>query len=304
MKARCSPFRLLFVFLIGTITAIAEPILQHSNDDHHHYLSVVQEQQEQSLTTVNTKNALLLTRILQEENEAAATDATVSDNGQISTLEDNNATTDTIIEEEAEHADAVLFPSFCVTIGAVSYLLLTRIKILSHLPYTATMFIIGALMGIGATLSSSTDVLHESVKMWTSIESEVLLLVFLPGLIFKDAVELNVHLFRVSLLQNLIFAFPLVLAGSALTALVAYFIFPWSWSFNLCMTFGSILSATDPVSVAALLNELGAPPRLKTHISGEALLNDGAAIVFYSIFVLRYLYEMGVEGVGEGTFDV
>jgi NhaP-type Na+/H+ or K+/H+ antiporter len=29
------------------------------------------------------------------------------------------------------------------------------------------------------------------------------------------------------------------------------------------MTFGAILSATDPVAVAVLLNELGAPPRLK-----------------------------------------
>jgi len=45
------------------------------------------------------------------------------------------------------------------------------------------------------------------------------------------------------------------------------------------MTFGSILSATDPVAVASLLEEVGAPPRLKIHIGGEALLNDGAAIV-------------------------
>ena len=44
------------------------------------------------------------------------------------------------------------------------------------------------------------------------------------------------------------------------------------------MTFGAILSATDPVAVSALLNELGAPPRLKIHISGESLLNDGSAI--------------------------
>ena len=55
----------------------------------------------------------------------------------------------------------------------------------------------------------------------------------------------------------------MVLAGTSLTALVAYFIFPYGWSFDLCMTFGSILAATDPVAVAVLLNELGAPPRLK-----------------------------------------
>ena len=32
------------------------------------------------------------------------------------------------------------------------------------------------------------------------------------------------------------------------------------------MTFGSILAATDPVAVSALLNELGAPPRLKVRV--------------------------------------
>lgn len=35
------------------------------------------------------------------------------------------------------------------------------------------------------------------------------------------------------------------------------------------------------------------------HIGGEALLNDGAAIVFFSIFSARYLYELGIPGVGE-----
>ena len=57
-----------------------------------------------------------------------------------------------------------------------------------------------------------------------------------------------------------------MLAGTVLTALVAFYIFPFGWSFNLAMTFGSILSATDPVAVAALMEELGAPPRLKVHI--------------------------------------
>ena len=32
------------------------------------------------------------------------------------------------------------------------------------------------------------------------------------------------------------------------------------------MTFGAILAATDPVAVAVLLNELGAPPRLKVRL--------------------------------------
>lgn len=57
------------------------------------------------------------------------------------------------------------------------------------------------------------------------------------------------------------------------------------------MVLGSILSATDPVAVSALLNEVGAPPRLRTHVAGESLLNDGAAVVFFNIFYNMDLYK-------------
>lgn len=60
------------------------------------------------------------------------------------------------------------------------------------------------------------------------------------------------------------------------------------------MTFGSILAATDPVAISALLNEVGAPPRLKVHISGESLLNDGSAIVFFMVFGGKFLTELGL----------
>ena len=116
--------------------------------------------------------------------------------------------------------------------------------------------------------------------------------------IHQDAMGLNVHLFRVALGQCLIYAFPMVLLGAILTACVARYIFPYGWSMNLAMTFGSILAATDPVAVAALLEEVGAPPRLKVHIAGEALLNDGSAMVFFTIFAQRFYYELGKEDFG------
>lgn len=114
--------------------------------------------------------------------------------------------------------------------------------------------------------------------MWEEINAEVLLLGFLPGLIFRDAYTSNVFLFQKAFWQCVIMAFPMVLAGTCLTALIGYYVLPYGWSWSFCMVFGSILSATDPVAVSALLNEVGAPPRLKMHISGESLLNDGSAI--------------------------
>lgn len=50
------------------------------------------------------------------------------------------------------------------------------------------------------------------------------------------------------------------------------------------LTLGSILAATDPVAVVALLKELGAPIHINTIIEMESLFNDGTAMVFFTIF--------------------
>jgi hypothetical protein len=142
-------------------------------------------------------------------------------------------------EEEAEPAVAVLFPSFSLAIGTFAYLTLTRF--LPWFPYTALMFVSGAIMGISVVHLDHTNLLTESIsEYWLNIDSEVLLLVFLPGLIGKDAMQLDATLFRASFWQCIVFAFPMVLAGTALTALVCYYIFPYGWSFNLAMTIGSV----------------------------------------------------------------
>eukprot|EP00934_Nitzschia_sp_Nitz4_P000343 Nitzschia sp. Nitz4//scaffold35_size145790//85172//87847//NITZ4_003034-RA/size145790-snap-gene-0.15-mRNA-1//1//CDS//3329549136//343//frame0 len=200
-------------------------------------------------------------------------------------------------EEEAEPAFAILYPPFALTVGVFVFFILSRH--VQALPYTAVMFLIGVMMGIAAEVSEFQNHMAHTLNAWIGINSEVLLLVFLPGLIFKDAFGQNVHLFLFALVQLLIFAFPLVLAGTVVGALVGYYIFPFGWSFNFAMTVGSILAATDPVAVAALLEEVGAPPRLKVHVAGEALLNDGSAIVFFSIFSERFFNEFGIEGFGE-----
>jgi len=141
-------------------------------------------------------------------------------------------------EEHSEPGHAVLFPSFALTLGVLVFYLLARYA--HALPYTAIMFLLGTLMGIGVELLDGTNHVSESIRLWIPIDSEVLLLVFLPGLIFKDAMGQNVHFFRIALTQCIIFAVPMVLAGTTLTALIAKYIFPYGWSFNLAMTFGSM----------------------------------------------------------------
>ncbi len=103
------------------------------------------------------------------------------------------------------------------------------------------MFLVGLLIGYSVQRVKGNAV-TESTTLWLGIEGEVILLVFLPGLVYLDSYNIDVHMFHQAFWQVFIFAFPMVLAGMALTALVAYYIFPYGWSFDLSMTFGSILS--------------------------------------------------------------
>lgn len=54
-------------------------------------------------------------------------------------------------------------------------------------------------------------------------------------------------------------------------------------SFMGCLMLGTIVSATDPVAVVALLKELGVSKRMSTLIEGESLLNDGTALVLFVV---------------------
>lgn len=87
------------------------------------------------------------------------------------------------------------------------------------------------------------------------------------------------------LAQVMLLAGPGVLLGCLSIALVARYVFPYGWSWSTSLVFGSILSATDPVAVVALFNTLGVSPRLTMLISGESLLNDGTAIVCFTLMM-------------------
>eukprot|EP00804_Cyclotella_cryptica_P020988 CCRYP_009307-RB/>CCRYP_009307-RB protein AED:0.30 eAED:0.30 QI:298/0.75/0.8/1/0.75/0.6/5/0/529 len=191
---------------------------------------------------------------------------------------------------------AILFPWFVQILAVFIYYVTTRY--FRALPYTALVFILGMVVGYFTT-GYGVNAISDSASLWLKINGQVILLIFLPGLIFLDSFTINVHLFFQAFWQLIIFAFPMVLGGTALTAVFAKYVLPYEWSWNFCMTFGAILSGTDPVAVAGLLNALGAPPRLHMHVSGESLLNDGSTVLLFQIFSSLYYYEFGIPHFGD-----
>ncbi len=119
------------------------------------------------------------------------------------------------------------------------------------------------------------------------MDADLILYLFLPPLIYESAASSDVHVWSRATVQIITMAGPGVLVHTVMVALVAFYIFPYNWTTDECLTFAAMLSATDPVAVVALLKELGAPVSLSTIIEGEALLNDGTAYVLFLLFLDR-----------------
>ncbi len=167
----------------------------------------------------------------------------------------------------------------------------------SRLPYTVGLLIIGLAIGLWERQQAPSETLSEALNLLAYLDPHLILFAFLPILIFESVMSLEVHLFRRLFSQIAILAVVGVLISAALTALLIMFVLPLQWSWIVALLFGTLISATDPVAVVALLKEICSRKRLETLIEGESLLNDGTAIVLFSLF-LGYLSAAG----GELTF--
>jgi CPA1 family monovalent cation:H+ antiporter len=121
-----------------------------------------------------------------------------------------------------------------------------------------------------------------------ALTKSLLFSLLLPGLIFEAAFHIEWRAFRANLITITTLAVPGVIGSTALVAfgltpIIASFGGVHGFDWKTGLVFGALISATDPVAVVALFRNLGAPRRLTLLLDGESLLNDGTAIVFFTL---------------------
>jgi Na+:H+ antiporter len=140
-----------------------------------------------------------------------------------------------------------------------------------RIPYTVALVAVGLVLGVSGAFGA------------VDLTSDLILLVFLPPLLFEGAFNMDAAILKRRWKQVAVLALAgtIVSAGAIAAPLV---IAPgMAWEFALVLAV--MLAPTDPVSVLAVFKEAGVGGGLRTLMEGESVFNDALAIVLYVIAV-------------------
>ncbi|KAH9568910.1 hypothetical protein CY35_03G103400 [Sphagnum magellanicum] len=136
---------------------------------------------------------------------------------------------------------------------------------------------------VGAIANISNTEMH--FRQWFNFHEEFFFLFLLPPIIFESGFSLHPKPFFSNFGAICIFAFLGTFIASILTGILVYlgglFFLMYRLPFLESILFGALISATDPVSVLAVFQELGTDVNLYALVFGESVLNDAVAISMY-----------------------
>ena len=91
---------------------------------------------------------------------------------------------------EYEPEDILCFMFIGLLIGTFITYLLSRYAL--FLPYTVVCFVIGILLSLGAE-NANFQTFGKSIHEWEHIGPHLILYIFLPALLFGEAMTVNIH---------------------------------------------------------------------------------------------------------------
>ncbi|UHG94408.1 Na+/H+ antiporter [Spirosoma oryzicola] len=126
------------------------------------------------------------------------------------------------------------------------------------------------------------------------LDPSVVLLVFLPPILYSAAWYTNWSDFRQYVEPVIVLALGLVLVTSLGVALLAHSIIP-GFTVSMGLLLGAIISPSDAVAATTIMKTQSVPRKIVTILEGESLVNDASALV---------LLQLALTSVTTGTFSL
>src|SRR3954453_14280616 len=103
---------------------------------------------------------------------------------------------------------------------------------------------------------------------------DLVLVIFLPPLLYSAGVFADLQALRNSLRPILLLSIGLVLATTCAVAVIGREVIGRSWA--LAFALGAIVSPTDPIAATSIMRSLRVPRNMVNVIEGESLVNDAS----------------------------
>jgi CPA1 family monovalent cation:H+ antiporter len=114
------------------------------------------------------------------------------------------------------------------------------------------------------------------------LDPDTIFLIFLPPLVFSAGWRTSPRELRTVMRPLGLLAVGLVFLTAGVVAVVAHATVPGlGWAEAAVL--GAILAPTDAVAAIAVFRRIGGPERVRLLVEGESMINDGTALVLYSI---------------------
>ncbi len=149
---------------------------------------------------------------------------------------------------------------------------LSALARLVRVPYPIVLVVAGAAVGFIPGLPE------------VKLDPEVVLVIFLPPLLYGSAIFANFNDLKANLRGLTLSTVGLVLVTMCGVAWAAHALVD-GMSWEAAFVLGAIVSPTDPLAAATVMRRLDAPRRLVSGIEGEGLFNDATALVAYKVAV-------------------